>query len=209
MEFSKLLLWRYATKAMNGKKVGQDKIDNILEAIRLAPTSNGLQPFEIILVSNPALKEKIKAIAFNQSVVTDSSHLIIFAAWENITEEKINRVFKYVTEERGIYDGLEDYRNFLIKTHVGKTIYENFNHAARQVYIGLGFGLIAAANEEVDTTPMEGFDSVALDSLLDLNSKGLKSVSMMAIGYRDTDNDWLVNLKKVRKPKVDFVTEIK
>lgn len=120
MEFSKLLLWRYATKSMNGKKVGQDKIDNILEAIRLAPTSNGLQPFEIILVSNPVLKEKIKAIAFNQSVVTDFSHLIIFAAWENITEEKINRVLKYVTEERGIYDGLEDYRNFLVQTLYGK-----------------------------------------------------------------------------------------
>ena len=82
MELLDKLNWRYATKAMNGEKVPQEKIDAILEAASLAPTSSGLQPFEILVITNPELKEKIKAIAWNQSVVTDCSHLLVFAAWD-------------------------------------------------------------------------------------------------------------------------------
>lgn len=86
---------------------------------------------------------------------------------------------------------------------------ENFQHTARQAYIGLGTALAAAAMEEVDSTPMEGFDNQALDEILDLRSRGLKSVAIMPLGYREADKDWLVNLKKVRKPRESFVTEVK
>lgn len=77
MELLDTLNWRYAAKAMNGKTVPEDKIERILEAARLAPTSSGLQPFEIIMVKNAALKEKIRPVAWNQSVITGCSHPIV------------------------------------------------------------------------------------------------------------------------------------
>ena len=84
----------------------------------------------------------------------------------------------------------------------------NFEDAARQAYIGFGLALTAAAFEEVDATPMEGFDAAALDEILNLKEKGLRSVTIMPLGYRDAANDWLVNLKKVRRDRKNFVTEI-
>ena len=208
MELSKILLWRYATKAMTGQRVDNDKIERILEAIRYAPTSNGLQPFEVIIITNPELKKKIRAVANNQSVATDSSHLVIFAAWDNVTRERIDAAFEHVINERGDYRGLQDFRQTLIDTYSSNTKESNFNHAARQAYLALGFGLLAAANEQVDTTPMEGFNPASIDELLQFNKKGLRSVAMMAIGYRDEKNDWLVGMKKVRKPKSVLITEL-
>ena len=80
------LKWRYATKKMNGTKVPQDKLDYILEAARLAPSSSGLQPYKVIVISDKALLEKIKGISWNQSQVTDCSHLLVFAAWDGYTD---------------------------------------------------------------------------------------------------------------------------
>ena len=90
MELLDKLNWRYAAKAMNGEEVSQEKMDNIIEAASLAPTSSGLQPFEIIDITNPEVKAKIKTIAWNQSVITDCSHLLVFAAWDTYTEDRIN-----------------------------------------------------------------------------------------------------------------------
>jgi nitroreductase / dihydropteridine reductase len=208
MELSKALLWRYATKAMNGQRVDPEKIERILEAIRYAPTSNGLQPFEVIVVSNPEWKKKIRTVANNQSVATDSSHLVIFAAWDDVTPERIDAAFEHTIRERGNYQGLESYRQSLINIHTANTKETNFNHAARQAYIALGFGLLAAADQQVDTTPMEGFDPAAVDELLGLHQKALRSVAMMAIGYRDEKNDWLVGMKKVRKPASVLITTL-
>jgi len=209
MNFLETLNWRYATKAMNGKKVPQEKIDSILEAARLAPTSSGLQPFEIIVVTNPALKEKIKPVAFNQSVITDCSHLLVFAAWDNYTAERINKVFDQTNEARGgSNEGWENYRQRLLSLYTPRPAEENFSHTARQAYIAFGLAIAAAAAEKVDSTPMEGFDGPALDALLGLKEKGLRSVVLLPLGYRDEQKDWLVNLKKVRKDKKDLVTEM-
>ncbi|WP_445956975.1 nitroreductase family protein, partial [Yeosuana sp.] len=98
MELLDKLNWRYATKAMNGKKVAQDKVDRIIEAARLAPTSSGLQPFEIMVITNQEVKEKIKPVAWNQSVITDCSHLLVFAAWDTYTAERINKMFDLTNE---------------------------------------------------------------------------------------------------------------
>jgi nitroreductase len=210
MNLIEKLNWRYATKAMNQQIVPQEKVDTILEAARLAPTSSGLQPFEIIVISNQELKEKIKPIAYNQSVVTDCSHLLVFAAWDTYTAERINHMFDLTNEKRGfINEGWENYRKMLLASYPSKPAEENFTHAAKQAYIGFSMAIAAAAFEGVDTTPMEGFDAAALDTLLGLNEKGLKSVLLLPIGYRDADKDWLVNLKKVRKSKEEFITEIK
>lgn len=211
MDLIQKLKWRYATKKMDSqKKVPQEKVERILEAVRLAPTSSGLQPFEIIVVTNHEVREKIKAIAWNQSQITDGSHLLVFAAWDNYTADRINMMFDLTNQERGsLNEGWENYRKILLAKYPLRSAEENFQHAARQTYIGLGVALVAAAFEEVDSTPMEGFDNKALDDILNLSAKCLKSVTIMPLGYREADKDWLVNLKKVRKPRDQFVTEVK
>ena len=201
---------RYATKAMNGKIVPQEKIDNILEAIRLAPTSSGLQPFEVFVVTNPEVKAQIREIAWNQSPVTECSHLIIFAAWDNYTVDRINYMFDLTNEIRGFKnEGWENYRQMLLDGYPKRKAEVNFEHAARQTYIALMAALTQAAFEGVDSTPMEGFDPAALDKILGLKEKNLRSTVILPIGYRDAEKDWLVNLVKVRKPMNELVTTIK
>ncbi|MDO9202223.1 MAG: nitroreductase family protein, partial [Hydrogenophaga sp.] len=154
------LQWRYATKKMDATKaVPQDKVDRIVEAARLAPTSSGLQPYEIIVVSSKAVREQIQPIAWNQAQITDGSHLLVFAAWDNYTAERINHMFDLTNQQRGgTNEGWENYRQMLLKSYPQRDAEVNFQHAARQAYIGLGAALIAAAFEAVDSTPMEGFD---------------------------------------------------
>ncbi|MDN3642017.1 nitroreductase family protein [Lutimonas halocynthiae] len=209
MELLDKLNWRYAAKAMNGKKVPQEKIDNIIEAISLSPTSSGLQPFEIIVITNQELKEKIRPVSWNQSVITDCSHLIVFAAWDTYTAERINKMFDLTNTVRGFEnEGWENYRKMLLGSYPQKDPEVNFNHAAKQAYIAFSQAIAAAAFEGVDSTPLEGFDPDALDKILGLREKGLRSCVMLPLGYRDDKNDWLVNLTKVRKNKEDLVTLI-
>lgn len=204
------LQWRYATKAMNGKMVPEEKIDAILEAARLAPTSSGLQPFEIIVVTNQKMKEQIRAVGYDQPQITDCSHLLIFVAWDTYTEDRINTFFDLTNNVRGASnEGWENYRQHLLKTYPPRDAEVNFNHAAKQAYIAFGLAIAAAAFEAVDCTPMEGFDSIALDKILNLKDKGLRSAVMLPIGYRDNKNDWLVKLPKVRKSIDDMITIIK
>jgi len=206
MELLDKLNWRYAAKAMNGEKVAQEKIDNILEAAILAPTSSGLQPFEIMVVTNQEIKEKIRAIGWNQSVITDCSHLLVFAAWDTYTADRINKVFDHTNDIRGFKnEGFENYRQMLLNTYPQKDAEVNFQHAARQAYIAFAMAIAAAAFEGVDSTPIEGFEPDALDEILDLRAKGLRSCVILPLGYRDAENDWLVNLAKVRKNKEDLV----
>lgn len=207
MELLEKLNWRYATKAMNGEKVAQNKIDTIIEAASIAPTSSGLQPFEIIVITNQEVKKKIRAIGWDQSVITDCSHLLVFAAWDNYTSERINKMFDLTNTVRGFKnEGWEDYRQMLLNSYPQRDAEVNFNHTARQAYIAFSQAIAAAAFEGVDSTPMEGFDPDALDEILNLREKGLRSCVLLALGYRDTEKDWLVNLKKVRKSKEDLVT---
>ena len=209
MELLDKLNWRYATKAMNGKKVPQEKIDAIIEAARLAPTSSGLQPFKIVIITNSQIKNKIREIAWNQSVVTDCSHLLVFAAWDTYTAERINKYFDFTNIVRGTTnEGWENYRQKLLSIYPQRDAEVNFNHAARQAYIAFSQSIAAAAFEGVDSTPMEGFDADALDKILNLREKGLRSCVMLPLGYRDAEKDWLVNLPKVRKSKKDLVTVI-
>lgn len=201
---------RYACKAMNKTKVSKDKVDRIIEAASLAPTSSGLQPFEIIVIENQEIKDEIRKISWNQSVVSDCSHLLVFAAWDTYTADRINKMFDLTNEVRGFKnEGWENYRQMLLDSYPQKDAQVNFNHAAKQAYIAFAMSLAAAAFEGVDSTPLEGFDPEALDQILNLKDKNLKSCVMLTLGYKDADNDWLVNLKKVRKSREDLVTTIK
>jgi nitroreductase len=194
---------------MNGKLVPEEKIDKILEAIRLTPTSSGLQPFEVFVITDKEVKSTIREIAWNQSQVTDCSHLLVFAAWNNYTAKRINHMFDLTNEIRGFKnEGWENYRQQLLSSYPQKDPQQNFEHAARQTYIALMSAITQATAEGLDSTPMEGFDASALDGILNLEEKGLKSTLLLPIGYRDADNDWLVNLVKVRKPIEELVNYI-
>nr|WP_272955856.1 NAD(P)H-dependent oxidoreductase [Agrobacterium larrymoorei] len=204
------LNWRYATKKMDpAKTVSQDKVDRIVEAARLAPTSSGLQPFEIIVVTNPEIRARIQEISWNQAQVTEGSHLLVFAAWDNYTPERINHMFDLTNDERGFKnEGWEKYRQFLLDSYPGRDPQVNFEHAARQAYIAFGMAVAQAAFEGVDSTPMEGFDPAKLDEILGLREKGLRSVTILPLGYRQEEGDWLAKLKKVRRPLDQFVSTV-
>lgn len=209
MELLDKLNWRYAAKAMSGEKVSQEKMDNIIEAARLAPTSSGLQPFEIFVITNQEIKEQIRPVSWNQSMITDCSHLLVFAAWDTYTEDRINKAFDLVNEVRGFKnEGWEEYRQKLLSFYPKQDAEVNFNHAAKQAYIAFSTAIIAAAYEGVDATPIEGFEPTDVDRILGLREKGLRSCVMLPVGYRDTKNDWLAGLKKVRKSTEDLVTVI-
>jgi nitroreductase len=205
------LQWRYAAKKMDATQaVPPDKVNRIIEAARMAPTSSGLQPFEVMVVTNKDIRTQIQAVAHNQAQVTEGSHLLVFAAWDTYTADRINHMFDLTNAERGgTNEGWENYRQMLLKNYPARTPEVNYEHAARQAYIGLGAALIAAAFEEVDATPMEGFDPKAVDEILGLRARGLRSVVIVPLGYRASEGDWLVKLKKVRRPTAQFVTEVK
>jgi nitroreductase / dihydropteridine reductase len=209
MNLLESLNWRYATKRMTGEKVPQEKVDIILEAARLAPTGSGIQPFGIVQITDRELLAKIQQIAYNQPQITEASHLLVFAAWDNVTPEKIDQVFDLVVKERGLpSDAMAGYAERLKGLFAGQTQEQRFNWAARQAYIAFGVAITAAATEQVDATPMEGFQNAELDQLLGLDKKGLRSTSLLTLGYRDMANDWLANMKKVRRPKQELVLEL-
>ena len=204
------LKWRYATKKMNpALPVPQDKLDLILESIRLSASSSGLQPYQVLVVTNPELRAQIKPHAWGQGQVTDASHLLVFAAWDDYTPERINQAFDLVNEVRGFKnEGWEAYRQQVLATYPPRDAEVNFQHAARQAYIALGSALLAAAEAGVDATPMEGFVPEKVDEILGLRAKGLRSVLLLPLGYRQAEGDWLVNLKKVRRPISDLVIRV-
>ena len=204
------LNWRYACKNMDPEKpVDEEKVSRIIEAIRLTATSSGLQQYELIVITNKEIQARLQAIAWNQGQVTAASHVIVFAAWDNYTADRINMMFDLTNEIRGFKnDGWEAYRQMLLANYPTRDAETNYQHAARQAYIGVGTALIAAAMEGVDCTPMEGFDPAAADEILGLRESGLRSVVLLPLGYRKEEGDWLVNLKKVRRPTEQFVTRI-
>ena len=210
MELLESLEWRYASKRMNGERVPEEKVQKILEAIRLAPSSMGLQPYTVLVIEDEELKKQIRPVAFNQPQIEESSHLLVFAAWETIKPQQIEDYINQTAEVRNLpIESLEEFKNILLNMVKNRSEEENFNWSARQAYIAFGTALVAAATEKVDATPMEGFDSKKLDELLNLKEKGLKSVTLLPLGFRDADNDWLANLPKVRREKEKlFITEL-
>lgn len=204
-----LLNWRYATKKMDTTKVvPQEKLDVIIEAVRMAPTSSGTQPFELIVVTNPDKLAALQEAARGQAQVTEGSHLLVFAAWDDYTTDRIDEVVDLNVEARGDLPMLKTYYDNLKSNYVPRDAAVNYAHAARQAYIALGIALVAAAEQEVDSTPMEGFDPDTVDEILDLKAQGLRSVVLLPLGYRDPTGDWLLPMAKVRKSRETIVTHV-
>ncbi|KIA83701.1 nitroreductase [Kaistella solincola] len=207
MQLIENLKWRHAVKAYDPeKKVSQEDLNTILEAARLAPTSSGLQPFRIIVVENQELKEKMVQGALNPEVMRDSSHVLVFAAWDNYSEEKIDKVYDYHTDVRELPRGkFGSYTDKLKQIYSAQSAEQNFGHAARQTYIALGLAMAQAAELKIDSTPAEGFSNEVVDEILGLRALGLKSVSLLYLGYRDIEKDYLSHMKKVRIPMEEFI----
>jgi nitroreductase len=199
MELLESLQWRYATKKMNGEKIPQDKLEKILEATRLAPSSYGLTPYNVIVVEDQKLKEELQGACYGQTQLTDSSAVLVFATWDDVTEEAVDIYIQETATQRGIgVEMLGEFSGMIKGSLSNMTQEQKVAWAQRQAYIGLGFALVAAATEEVDSTPMEGFVPTSVDSVLGLKELGLMSVAVLPLGYRDTENDYLASLKKVR-----------
>ncbi|MCE8016474.1 NAD(P)H-dependent oxidoreductase [Halomonas sp. MCCC 1A17488] len=207
MSLMEALHWRYAAKRMDGRQVPRRTLDTILEAASLAPSSYGLQPYSVLVVEDPTLRERIRHAACDQPQVSECSHLLIFAAWAEVDGRHVDELVALTAAARGIDpEELEGYRQSLHAAVAGFATPEaRHQWAARQAYIALGTALTAAAAERIDASPMEGFDPPALDALLGLEQQGLRSVVLLALGYRDTAQDRLAGQAKVRWPRERFV----
>ena len=195
------LQWRYATKKMSGEKVPQEKLDTILNAIQLAPTSFGLQPFTILVIEDAAIKEKLKAASFNQTQIADSSHLLVFCTWTKITPESIETFIADIAAKRKMpAEALAEYKGHISNSLLPLPEEQQAIWNAKQCYIALGMGLAAAAEEKVDATPMEGFMPPQYNEILGLAEKNLRATVLLALGYRG-EGDWLAPLPKVRRDK--------
>lgn len=203
MELVEKLNWRYASKRMTGAKVPADKLDKILEAIRLSPSSMGLQPYTVIVIEDEALKRQLQPVAFNQPQITEASTLLVFAAWEDYNQTAIDSYIHTIATTRGVdLATLEAFKTGIEQKVKSTDAEALFNWNARQAYIALGFGIVAAATEGIDATPMEGFNAEAVDEVLGLT--GMRSVSILSLGYRNVEQDKLVHAKKVRRAKEDL-----
>ena len=202
------LNWRYATKKYSTQKVNGDDLEKIIDAINLSASSTGIQTYRLFVIEDPEMRKELGSDSFNPQIV-EASHLLLFAAFDSISQETIDNYIRLIAEVREM--SVEDLAGF--KSALGalltRTDDENFIWSAKQAYIALGTGLIAAAALHVDATPMEGFNTEKFDEVLGLKEKGLKSVVLLALGYRDEENDKYAKLKKVRVPKEEFVIRIK
>lgn len=196
------LNWRYATKVFdNNKKVSPEDLEKLMAGIQLSASSYGLQPYEIFIIEDAEIREKLKSVAWNQSQITDASHLIVFASYTEISEKHIEAYLQTISTIRNVpIEELSGFRTMLHNTILKLNYEDQAIWTAKQAYIALGNLLSAAANMKIDTCPMEGFSAEEFDNLLGLKSKGLTTAVIAPIGYR-SENDKTQFVPKVRKSK--------
>lgn len=200
MHYLEQMNWRYATKRYNGEPVPETKLQNILEAIKLAPSSLGLQPFEVLVIEDPELREKLAPAAYNQPAITESGALLVFTVWKNITNDQVDAYIDQMARIRQVpVESLDGFKNMILANTEGKSAADLFQWNARQAYIALGYATAAAALEKIDSTPMEGFNPEKVNEILGLDENGTSAVLLLALGYRDEEKDPLAKLPKVRR----------
>ncbi|CAM4043275.1 NAD(P)H-dependent oxidoreductase [Gillisia limnaea] len=203
------LNWRYATKIFDtSKKVSEEDLEELLEAIQLSASSYGLQPYEIFVIKNAELRNKLQSAAFDQPQITDASHLLVFANLAEIDKSYVDgyldNIAKTRTTKRKDLAGLEE---MLDNTVLKFSPEEKNQWAANQTYIALGNLLSAAANFKIDACPMEGFEADKFDEILGLKEKGLTTAVVATIGYR-SEEDQLQHAVKVRKSKEELFNRL-
>jgi len=205
MNFIETMNWRYSVKRYNGEKVPNDKIETILEAIRLAPTSMGLQAMKVFLIEDEKLLKEIGEKSCTQAQIKECSHLILLAAREDMTDKELNDFIQRHIDTRKVSEESLSGLKTMASGVQNKDKSEFLEWSMRQTYIVLGIALAAAASEKVDATPMKGFNAQAMDDIMNFKGKGLASSLLIALGYRDEENDPYANSPKVRKAKDEFI----
>ncbi|TWR28684.1 NAD(P)H-dependent oxidoreductase [Mucilaginibacter achroorhodeus] len=203
------LNWRYATKKFDtDKKIPVDKLNYILEATKLSPSSFGLQHYRVIVVENPEVRAKLREAAYGQPQVTDASHLVVFAAETGIDEDFVKDYIDHVAEVRNVPRAdLKGFEDTIVGTINSRTPEQLTTWAQKQAYIALGILIAAASEQGVDSGPMEGFDAAKFDEILGLKDKELTASVIVAIGYR-ADDDPYGKLVKVRRPEHELFIHI-
>ncbi len=202
------LHWRYATKKFDPtKRLSAEEWAKFEQALTLAPSSYGLQPYKFVVVSDQALKDKLKAVSYGQGQVADCSHVVVFAARTDLTEADVDHYLERVSQVRGT--DLDHLKNGFGKVIKGDVV-QGPRHAmvkewcARQAYIALGQLMTFAALTSVDICPMEGFENDKFDDILGLTAQGYRAVVMATVGHRASD-DGAAGLPKVRFPVDELV----
>lgn len=194
------LNWRYATKRMTGGKLPEKELQSILEAIRLAPSAYGLQPYRVIVTENRELIEQIYEQSCPQVVLQQCSHLLIFKAKKRLDEAYVEGFLEEFRSVRNATDlHIDSYREKIHRV-INDPAINTFSWTTHQTYLALGYATYAAAQLGIDATPIEGFNSKALNKLLSLNEEEEETVLMLTLGYRDAGEDRLAHQPKVRKP---------
>jgi len=194
------LQWRYATKRMTGDKIPEKELESILEAIHLAPSAYGLQPYEVIVTENRELIEQIYEKSCPQIVLMQCSHLLIFKAKKRLDEAYVEGFLQEFRSARNATDAhIDSYREKIQRVINDQTI-NTFSWTTHQTYLALGYATFAAAQLGIDATPIEGFNPKALNRLLSLDEEKEETVLMLTLGYRDAGEDRLAHKPKVRKP---------
>lgn len=203
------LNWRYATKQFDAsKKVSEEDLAFLLESIRLAASSYGLQPYEVFVVTDPQIKERLKPASWNQQQVVDASHVIVLANKTNFDGTLIDNYIDNIVTTRNIKrEQLQGFADFMKSKLIDLSSEEKTQWTAKQTYIALGNLLSAAAALQIDTCPMEGFTAHEVDNILNLTEKDLTTAVIIPVGYR-SDADQNQHLKKVRKTKEQLFTHI-
>ncbi len=202
------LSWRYAAKKYDtGRKISDADLNTIKEAVRLSASSYGLQPYKVVIVENPEIREKLKAVGYGQPQITDASHLFIFANEANVGEASVDKYITNISETRGVpAEALAGFSDMMKGVIGGLSDDAKNTWTAKQTYIALGNLLSAAAELKIDASPMEGFNAASFNEILGFDKLGLNAAVIAAVGYRHNEDD-AQHQKKVRKSQEElFIT---
>ncbi len=210
MEFIANQNWRYATKKFdNNKKVSVEDIERLKEAVRLAASSYGLQLYRVLLVENEEIRKELQKVSYNQTQITEASHVFVFCNYTEVKPEDIDEYIELIADTRGQKVGdLEDFGTMMKTTVAGQTAQQQFNWTKNQTYIALSNLLSACAELKIDACPMEGFEAEKYNEILGLSDKKLNASVVATVGYRHSD-DASQHLVKVRKPFNKLFEELK
>ena len=203
------LKWRYAVKKFDKEKqLSKTQISTLKEAFNLTATSYGLQPLQLLIIKNKDIQKELVLHSWNQPQVYEASHVLVLCVPKNYTSKEVTKYFTLVKEIRQTKDTILDpFKKFLTAEINKKSQEELFLWNKNQAYIALGNLLTVCALEKIDSCPMEGFVATEYDRVLNLTTLNLTSVLVLPVGFR-ANNDYMKDLKKVRKNSQDTVIEI-
>ncbi len=209
MSLIEKLNWRYATKKFDDtKKLSSEQLDTLLTAIQLAPSSYGLQSYKVLVIEDPAIREKLREAAYGQPQLTQASQVIVFASETMIDESFVNKYVDNIAATRQIdRQYLAGYQQVMVGTVNRLAEDQKITWSHKQAYIALGILLTAAADLGIDACPMEGFENGKFDEILGLKEKGLTASVIAPVGFRADDDDYS-KLAKVRRPKGELFIHI-